>query len=176
MEKLSRGVEGGLWRLVRQEFIILEEVADSSLHIWHVFYGIPGSNNDLNVLDWFPLVYNMLTSEATDFHFVVNGCEYNRYYLFMDGIYPPWSCFVQTIYEATNEKTKHFSSWQEAVQKDVERCFGILQARFAIIQNPSRQWSLAFILDIMFTCCILHNMILEDEASVEDLEDILGNL
>jgi hypothetical protein len=31
--------------------IILEAIVDGSLHIWHAFFGIPGSNNDLNVLD-----------------------------------------------------------------------------------------------------------------------------
>ena len=123
-----------------------------------------------------PLVHNMLTSEAIDFHFVVNGCEYNQNYLLTNGIYPQWSYFVQTIHEATNEKRKHFSSRQEAMQKDVEHCFGILHARFAIIRNPNKQWSLAFISDIMFTCCILYNMILEDEAGVEGLEDILRDL
>jgi hypothetical protein len=29
---------------------------------------------------------------------------------------------------------------------------------------------------LLVTCCILHNMILEDEAGVEGLEDILGDL
>ena len=42
--------------------IILEAVADRDLHIWHVFFGLPGSNNDLNVLDRSPLIHNMLTS------------------------------------------------------------------------------------------------------------------
>jgi hypothetical protein len=42
--------------------IILEAVADSSLYIWHVFFGLLGSNNDLNVLDRSLLVHNMLTS------------------------------------------------------------------------------------------------------------------
>ena len=156
--------------------IILEAVADSLLHIWHVFFGLSGSNNNLNVFDRSPLVHNMLTSEAADFHFVVNGCEYNYYYLLTDGIYPMWSYFVQTIHEASDEKRRHFSSKQEAVRKDVERCFGVLQARFVIIWNPSKQWNLEFISDIMFTCYILHNMILEDEASVGGLEDILGDL
>jgi hypothetical protein len=32
------------------------------------------------------------------------------------------------------------------------------------------------IFDIMFTCCIFHNMILEDEQDVEGLEDIIGEL
>jgi hypothetical protein len=55
--------------------IILEAIADQSLHIWHVFFGLPGSNNDINVLDRSPSIHNMLTSEATDMRFVVNGVK-----------------------------------------------------------------------------------------------------
>jgi hypothetical protein len=121
-------------------------------------------------------MHNMLTSEARDMHFMVNGVEYNRYYLLVDGIYPPWSCFVQTIHLPPDKKRAYFSSRQEAVRKDVERCFGVLQARFAIIKNPSRHWNVDFISNIMFTCCILYNMILEDEQDVEGLEDIIAEL
>ena len=155
--------------------IILEAVADQSLHIWHVFFGLPGSNNDLNVLDRSPLIHDMLVGEATNMTFEVNGQEYDRYYLLADGIYPPWSCFVQSIHQPDDEKRKHFASRQEACRKDVERCFGVLQARFAIVRNPCRQWSLDTIADIMFLCCILHNMILEDESDVPGLENVLGN-
>ena len=116
--------------------IILEAVADKSLHIWHVFFGLPGANNDLNVLDRSPLVHNMLTGQARDMDFVVNGVLYNRYYLLADGIYPPWSCFVQTIHEPDSEKQSYYAQQQESARKDVERCFGVLQARFHIIQNP----------------------------------------
>jgi hypothetical protein len=150
--------------------IILEAIADGGLHIWHAFFGLPGSNNDVNVLDRSPLVHNR------DMHYVVNGCEYDRYYLLTDGIYPEWSCFIQSIHMPQDEKRAHFAERQEAVRKDVERCFGVLQARFAIIRNPCRHWSMAIISDIMFTCCILHNMILEDEENVEGLEDIIPEL
>ena len=50
------------------------------------------------------------------------------------------------------------------------------QARFAIIKNPCRYWSMEVIQNIMFACCILHNMILEDEEGVEGLEDIIAEL
>ena len=90
--------------------IILEAIADSNLHIWHAFFGLPGSNNDVNVLDRSPLVHNMLSSEAHDMHFVVNGRHYNRYYLLTDGIYPPWSCFVQSIHLPQDEKWSYFAS------------------------------------------------------------------
>jgi hypothetical protein len=71
-------------------------------------------------------------------YFVVNEIEYSRYYLLADGFYPQWSCFIQTTHEPSNEKRAHFAKRQEACQKNVEQCFGILQAHFAIIQNPCR--------------------------------------
>ncbi|BFG35123.1 hypothetical protein CerSpe_213970 [Prunus speciosa] len=52
---------------------------------------------------------------------------------------------------------------QEAYYKDVERAFGILQARCAIIRQPTKGWSLAKLNSIMMMCIILHNMIVEDE-------------
>lgn len=55
---------------------------------------------------------------------------------------------------------------QEAVRKDIERAFGVLQARFHIVKNPCRQWSSDTMSDIMTCCIILHNMILEDERGI----------
>ena len=33
-----------------------------------------------------------------------------------------------------------FSQHEEVVRKDVERAFGVLQTRFAIVKNPSFFW------------------------------------
>lgn len=71
----------------RKSFIILEAIADQSLHTWDIFFGIPGSNNAVNFFDRSLLIHNMLTSEAADMIFEVNGQEYKRYYLLVDGIY-----------------------------------------------------------------------------------------
>ena len=38
--------------------IILEAVASKDLWIWHAFFGMPGSNNDINVLHRSPLFEN----------------------------------------------------------------------------------------------------------------------
>nr|ACB59212.1 unknown protein [Brassica oleracea] len=56
-----------------------------------------------------------------------------------------------------------FAQRQEAVRKDVERAFGVLQARFAIVKNPSLFLDKVKIENIMRACIILHNMIVEDE-------------
>uniref|UniRef100_A0A0D3DWM2 Zinc finger GRF-type domain-containing protein n=1 Tax=Brassica oleracea var. oleracea TaxID=109376 RepID=A0A0D3DWM2_BRAOL len=52
---------------------------------------------------------------------------------------------------------------QESAQKDVERAFGVLQARFAIVKNPVRTLNKEKIGKIMRACIILHNMIVENE-------------
>jgi hypothetical protein len=122
----------------KKRSIVLEAVADQSLWIWHAYFGMPGSNNDVNVLDRSPLVTNMLRGPSDDLTFTVNGKQYSRYYLLTDGIYPPWSCFVQTIHSPQDEKRAHYSKMQESTRKDVERCFGVLQGRFAILANPSK--------------------------------------
>ncbi|XP_061993701.1 flowering time control protein FY-like [Rosa rugosa] len=59
---------------------------------------------------------------------------------------------------------------QEAYRKDVERAFGILQARWAIIRGPARGWSKENLQYIMMTCIILHNMIVEDEHDEDAAE------
>ena len=59
---------------------------------------------------------------------------------------------------------------QESCRKDVERAFGVLQARFAIIKGPGRFWYREDLTYIMKACIVLHNMIVEDER--DDFENI----
>ena len=51
------------------------------------------------------------------------------------------------------------------MRKDVERAFGVMQARFAVVKNPSNLWDKDKIANIMKACIILHNMIVVDERS-----------
>ena len=93
----------------------------------------------------------------------VNRREYNLAYYLTDGIYPKWKTFIQSIRLPQGRKSSLFASYQETVRKDVERAFGVLQARFHIIKNPTLIWDKEKIWNIMRTCIILHNMIVEDE-------------
>ncbi|XP_020275102.1 uncharacterized protein LOC109849653 [Asparagus officinalis] len=143
--------------------VILEAVASYDLWIWHAFFGLPGTLNDINVLDRSPVFDDIESGEAPRVNFTVNGRQYNLAYYLADGIYPKWPVFVQSIQMPQGNKQQFFAKQQESCRKDVERAFGVLQARFAIVRQPARMWDLDVLGKIMRACIILHNMIVEDE-------------
>jgi hypothetical protein len=154
---------------VKEPTIILEAVASTDLWIWHAFFGLPGSLNDINVLHMSPLFDRLAQGKAPVVNYMINGHNYDMGYYLADGIYPSWSTFVKTIKAAANLKDQNFSAAQESQRKDVERAFGVLQARFAIVRGPARFWDEATLRDIMMACIIMHNMIIEDERGVDSL-------
>jgi IMP dehydrogenase/GMP reductase len=54
----------------------------------------------------------------------------------------------------------------------VQRAFGVLQAQFVIVRGPARMWDKATLRQIMTACVIMHNMIIEDERSEDEDEDV----
>ncbi|XP_047948767.1 uncharacterized protein LOC125194553 [Salvia hispanica] len=84
------------------------------------------------------------------------------YYL-ADGIYPQWPVFLKTIRCPLGDRRRYFARAQESARKDVERAFGVLQSRFALVKGPTRFFYQGEIADIMYACIIMHNMIIEDE-------------
>jgi hypothetical protein len=50
-EKCSATWQGQFQDKDKNRSIILEAIADQSLWIWHAFFGLPGGNNDINVLN-----------------------------------------------------------------------------------------------------------------------------
>ncbi|XP_057533049.1 uncharacterized protein LOC130810948 [Amaranthus tricolor] len=89
--------------------LILEVIADHDLWIWHAFFGMLGSYDDLNVLYRSPLFVDLFERRVN----------------------------FTSITEPQTPKARLFTQHQEAARKDVERAFGVLQARFAIIGKPT---------------------------------------
>ena len=138
-------------------------MASQDLWIWHAFFGPPGTLNDINVLDRSPVFDDIFQGRAPRLEYVVNGHKYKLAYYLTDGIYPKWSTFIQSISHPQGPKAELFARIQEATRKDVERAFGVLQARFAIVKNPALSLDKEKIGNIMRVCIILHNMIVENE-------------
>ncbi|GJW52942.1 ALP1-like protein isoform X1 [Tanacetum coccineum] len=155
--------------------LMLEAVADQKLWIWHAYFGVPGANNDLNVLYGSPLFDDEIADIAPECPFVVNGHTYRKGYYLADDIYPAWSTFVKTFSVARDEKSLKFKRVQEAARKDIERAFGVLQGRWGIIRQPARAMQINTLKRIMYCCIILHNMILEDEGFEVYFRDMFVN-
>ncbi|KAI3681180.1 hypothetical protein L6452_35965 [Arctium lappa] len=145
--------------------IMLEAVASQDLWIWHAFFGVAGSNNDINVLNQSTLFNDVLQGYSPDVKFIVNGTEYTKGYYLADGIYPEWATIVKSFSCPQDLKRKKFKEMQEAARKDVERAFGVLQSRWAIIRRAARFWMDTTMSDIIYACIIMHNMIVENEGN-----------
>ena len=146
--------------------VILEAVATQDLRIWHAFFGLPGSHNDINVLQRSPIFDELASGRTPEVEYWVNGNPYTMGYYLTDKIYPNWATFVKTVSAPASMKHKVFASIQESCRKDVERTFGVLQKKFKIIYNPARMWSHKKLNAIMRACVILHNMVIEDERDI----------
>ncbi|XP_071736045.1 uncharacterized protein [Rutidosis leptorrhynchoides] len=85
--------------------IMLESVASYANWIWHAYFGVAGSNNDIN--------------EMSDVPYHVNGVEYERGYYLADGIYPTWTSFVKGFSSAVDEKRSYFTRKQAGALNDI---------------------------------------------------------
>ncbi|KAG1450177.1 hypothetical protein G6F56_008422 [Rhizopus delemar] len=152
--------------------IILKAVPYYDLWIWHAFFGLSGSLNDINVLDRSQIFNDLADGKGQKANYSVNGNTYSMGYCLTDGIYPTFATFVKCFNDPKTAKEKLFSEAQESVRKDVERAFVVLQSRFAIVAGPARMWNQKSLHDIMTTCFILHNMIVKCERENGDGDEI----
>jgi len=143
--------------------MILEAVATKDLRIWHAFFGLPGSHNDINVLQRSPVFDDLANGRAPIVEFTVNDNIYSIGYYLADGIYPDWATLVKSISAPVSNKQKIYAQWQESCRKDVERAFGVLRAKWKILHTPARMWNPRDLNSIIRACIILHNMVIEDE-------------
>ncbi|GJR90206.1 retrotransposon protein, putative, ty1-copia subclass [Tanacetum coccineum] len=99
--------------------ILLEVVASQDLWICHAFFGVSGSNNDINVLHQSPLFNNLKPERAPEIPFVANGVTYPWGYYLVDGIYPELVTFVKTIPEPSDDDHKRirYKQMQESARK-----------------------------------------------------------
>ncbi|XP_026431517.1 putative nuclease HARBI1 [Papaver somniferum] len=157
--------ESGVYTAYKgSESIVLEAVVSHDLWFWHAFFGMPGSCNDINVMNRSYIFRKLINGKTPPVNFEVNGHAYDMGYYLGDGIYPQIATIVMAIKQPDTPKKYKFSSMQEGARKDVERGFGVLQQQFAIVKQPARMWNPDVLAYIMKTVIILHNMIVEDEC------------
>ncbi len=82
----------------------LEAIVNHRPWFWHLFFGMPGANSNLNMLDFSPLFRQHLEGKAPKVTFTVNNNYYDMTYYLTNGIYPDWAIFMKTILEPSTIK------------------------------------------------------------------------
>ena len=82
-------------------------------------------------------------------------------YYICDGGYHKWTCMINPMKHTSVRSDRLWSEWLESTKKDVECTFGSLKSRWRFLRNGIVLQDQNSIDNVFFTCCILHNMILE---------------
>ncbi|CAL2254469.1 unnamed protein product [Prunus armeniaca] len=80
-----------------QKIIILEVVTGFDTWVWHAFFGVADSQNDLNVLGQSLVFNDVLRGEGPNITYQINNIVYQNGYYLADGIYLRWTTFVKSI-------------------------------------------------------------------------------
>ena len=71
----------------------------------------------------------------------------------------------------TYSNRKKFTKWQESSRKDVERVFGVLKKKFAVLTTGIMKMDLDDIIILVQACIILHNMMVEERMNDGEMDD-----
>ena len=90
--------------------------------------------------------------------------ELSSVYVIADGGYLEWSTIVSAFGVSSYPTEYKFSDWIGSVRKDVECFYGILKKRFRFFKCPITLHNQDDIDNAYWTCCMIHNMILEHDG------------
>ena len=101
--------------------------------------------------------FKLFTSDGEEF-------LHQGYYLICDGGFMRWRCLMTGYKYYSSLKEALWSAQMESTRKDVERAFGILKGRFRCLKLPILFQQMDRITYMMWTCVIIHNMILSHDG------------
>lgn len=132
--------------------------------------GHPGARNDKIIVKFDGFVSAINNGDLyKDIPYVLTTAEGDEIqqkglYLIVDGGYHKWRCLQCPMKHTSKFKEALWSKWVESVRKDVECVFGILKGRFRCLKLPIFYQTKSVIDSMFFTCCILHNILLNNDG------------
>lgn len=157
--------------------IKVEAWCDIDLYVWHWWAGKAGTSNDKTMVAYSPLfqdLFNGMYSIALSnpFRVTPDGPLRALGFFLVDGIYPRWAIFLQPVHSADNPREGRYTKRQEGRRKDIERAFGVLQARFKVLRHEDYRWNKEEIVNTSNVCVILHNMLVRMNQNGVFIDDI----
>lgn len=144
--------------------IVVHAVAFHTLLCAHLFVGVPGAANDVQVLYRDQIFHQLLSGLANIATrlWTIMGFPIIVMYFLADEIYPNMPIFVKPYpNDGVTEDQKLFNTVQEATRKSVERLFGVVQGRWKIVRHGNKidYHDREFVVKIIQLCFMLHNLI-----------------
>lgn len=111
-------------------------------------------------------------------YYSINGVRVKKPYWFSYGIYPKWPVFMSIIANPVSKKDQLYAKIQEAIRKDIERAFGVLQGNWHIFLHASCFMTVDTVHMIVKFLVIMDNMCVEKRLDEDgDLDsDLLGSV
>lgn len=147
--------------------VAFEVVTNNNREILGVASPQFGTRNDQHIVRLDPTVNKLRKGWYKDLVWRYYDADGNVHqdrgvYLICDGGYLRWVTLVCPFTEgAHGSRKRYFSDNLESVRKDVECTFGILKARWRILEYGLHYRDINRCGDVFMTCCCLHNMMLE---------------
>jgi hypothetical protein len=132
--------------------------------------GFYGTCNDKTIIKFDEFVQRVqslrrYTEQSFDL-FDLNGMvhQHKGVYLLSDNGYHKWRILQMPEKRVADTASMYYLKWSkrlESLRKDVECFFGALKVRFLILNGHIRVQKIKTVDNIFFTCCALHNQLLE---------------
>ncbi|XP_071740220.1 uncharacterized protein [Rutidosis leptorrhynchoides] len=116
--------------------IMFEAFASYDNWIWYAYFGVAGSNNDINVLNTSDLFNSMINEEIPDVPYHINGVQYRRGCYLAYGNYPTWAAFVKGLSSAVHEKRSYFTKNKRELAKMLKELLGSYKFVGIFFSNP----------------------------------------
>ena len=100
--------------------------------------------------------------------------KYRGAWLVVDNGYLNWGVTIPPMKNTLYIAETRWSKWLESMRKDVECTFGILKGRFRILKAGIRLHGVDNADKIWFTCCAIHNMLLDIDCITRDWNNANG--
>ena len=101
----------------------------------------------------------------------IKKLRFSGAYVIVDNGYLDCSCTVPPFGVSNNINEIQWFKWLESMRKDVKCTFGILKGRWRILKSGVRLHGVDAVDSVWFTCCALHNWLLEVDGLTEEWVD-----
>jgi hypothetical protein len=149
-------------------------VCSARRFIQSVGSGSPGTHNDKTTIKYDHTIKRLRTGSGrlrckVWYTRKADGSsvKFRGLYFICDGGYLRWPCLICPINDLVNKDVAKMGGVLTAARKDIECTFGAMKQRFKWLKTWNSLSKKEDIDNVFFTCCILHNILLQHDGYLD---------